>query len=143
MLSKASKYSINAVLYLAVASSEENKIGIKEVAEAIQAPAAFLAKQLQILARNGIVTSMKGPSGGFFMTGDNMALKMIKIVDCIDGLSRFNACVLGLKECNSLKPCPIHHVMDPFRNELLRDMSRTSIGEYADKVIKKETFLVD
>lgn len=38
MLSNSSKYAINAVLYIAVNASENQKIGVKEVADAIQIP---------------------------------------------------------------------------------------------------------
>lgn len=43
MLSNSSKYAINAVLYIAVNASENQKIGVKEVADAIQIPSPFLA----------------------------------------------------------------------------------------------------
>ena len=68
MLSNSSKYAINAVLYLAVNSSVENKIGVREIAEALHIPTAFLAKLLQTLAKKEAICSSKGPGGGFYLT---------------------------------------------------------------------------
>lgn len=143
MLSNASKYSINAVIHLAIESSEAHKIGIKKIAKAIDAPSPFLAKQLQILARVGIVSSSKGQNGGFYLTKENKEQKLISIVECIDGLSRFNNCVLGLKECNKDKPCPIHKTIEPFRKTLYQYLTQNSIASMAEKVKEGKTFIID
>ena len=65
MLSNSSKYAINAVIYLAANSSESKRIGVKEVADALHIPLPFLAKILQALVRKKVISSNKGPGGGF------------------------------------------------------------------------------
>ncbi|WP_340075182.1 Rrf2 family transcriptional regulator [Leptobacterium sp. I13] len=141
MFSNPCKYAINAVIYLAVNSGESRKVGAKKIAKAIDVPAAFLAKLLQDLVKKGIISSIKGPNGGFYLTDNNKEMKMISIVEQIDGLSKFDECILGLKECNSERPCPVHHKIQPYKKQLYDELKNNSIGHFAEKVSKGETFL--
>ena len=80
MLSNSTKYAINAVLYLALHSSVENKKGVKEISEVLHIPTAFLAKLLQILAKKNAICSSKGPGGGFYLTEEKMKAPLANIV---------------------------------------------------------------
>ena len=67
MFSKACEYAIRAMLFIAQKSEAGYNIGIKEISKGIDAPEHFLAKILQELSRKGIVQSIKGPNGGFYL----------------------------------------------------------------------------
>lgn len=141
MLSNASKYAINAVLFLALDTNKDRKVGVKEIATSIDVPIAFLAKLLQNLSRKGVISSSKGPNGGFYLTEKNKAQKLLVVVDQIDGLTKLEECVLGLSECSSEKPCPLHHMVQPLRISLLHELSTNSITTFAKKVQEGSTFL--
>lgn len=141
MLSNASKYAVNAVLFLALDAHMERKVGAKEIAENINVPVPFLSKLLQDLSRKGIISSSKGPNGGFYLTDKNRAQKLLVVVDQIDGLTKLEECVLGLGECSSEKPCPLHHMVQPLRISLLNELSTNSITTFAKKVQEGKTFL--
>ncbi|MEO6834058.1 MAG: Rrf2 family transcriptional regulator, partial [Chitinophagaceae bacterium] len=66
MLSYTCKTAIKAVIYIATQSKTKQKTGIKEVASHINASEHTVGKILQSLVRQGIINSLKGPSGGFF-----------------------------------------------------------------------------
>ena len=57
MLSKSSKYAIKAVLFLAIHSSEENKVIVKDIAKPTNVPQAYIAKLLQELAKRKLNTN--------------------------------------------------------------------------------------
>lgn len=141
MLSNASKYAINAVLYLSANASVDNKLGAKEVALETKIPLPFLAKLLQSLAKRKVISSTKGPKGGFYLTEENKKQALVHVVENIDGLQKFNECVLGLSECSSKNPCPIHFSVQPFRDKLLAEISNNSIDSFADKVKNGTAFL--
>lgn len=61
MLTNATKIAIRATLYLAMFSNETKKLGVKHIAETLEIPKPFLAKLLQKLNKNDIVSSTKGP----------------------------------------------------------------------------------
>ena len=141
MLSNASKYAINAVLFLALDAHKDRKVGAKEIAANIDVPVPFLSKLLQDLARKGIISSSKGPNGGFYLTRENRLQKLLVVVDQIDGLSKLEQGVLGLAECSSEKPCPLHDKVQPLRISLLGELSNNSITTFAKKIQDGNTFL--
>ena len=71
MFSKSCKYGIRAVLYLAVHSTNEKRLGVTEIASELDVPKHFLAKILQQLAKENLISSTKGPTGGFFLNAKN------------------------------------------------------------------------
>lgn len=141
MLSNSSKYAINAVLYIAVHSSETNKLGGREIAEKLGIPFPFLAKILQTLARKNAISSTKGPGGGFWITDEEKKASLMSIIDKIDEVDKFSNCSMSLKECSERNPCPVHYAVQPFKLELMKQLSQNSIGYFAEKVSNKEAFL--
>lgn len=141
MLSNASRYAINAVIFLALEKNKGRKTGIKAIAEEINAPTPFLAKQLQILSRNKLVSSTKGPNGGFYLSEQNCKRKLIDVVKVLDGLSMFETCILGLHNCSDKKPCPIHHEVVELRNALYKGLKEKSIHEFAVEVEEGRTYI--
>lgn len=129
-------------MHIAVQSEMGIRVSLKDIAKAIDSPEAFTAKILQVLAKNGIVTSVKGPTGGFeITTKDSHRIKLSHIVSAIDGDSIYKGCGLGLKACNENKPCPVHDKFKIIREELRTMLESTSIYELSETVHDGLTFL--
>ncbi|PWH81313.1 RrF2 family transcriptional regulator [Brumimicrobium oceani] len=143
MFSKACEYGIKATLYIAEQSlHSEKKIGVKDISKAIDSPEAFTAKIMQILSRNKIVNSAKGPSGGFFIPKKNLEkIKLSVIVKAIDGDDIYVGCGLGLSQCNEEKPCPVHDQFKLVRDELAHMLTTTTLLELANGLDSGLTFL--
>jgi Rrf2 family protein len=134
MLSKASKYAILSTLYLAQNSNNENKISVKEIAKNIDVPSPFLAKLFQQLVRGKIISSTKGPHGGFYLEDKNSKKTVLDIIENIDGLNRFDDCFLGLHKCDSENPCPVHFIVEPFKNKILEQFRDKTIFEFSKEI---------
>lgn len=109
MLSNTCKTAIKAVIYLSSKFDTKEKTGIKEISEFINASEHTAGKVLQTLVRQNIIYSMKGPTGGFYISKEQQKQPIINIVEAIDGKQMFQSCGLGLSKCSSSHPCPIHH----------------------------------
>ena len=109
MLSYTCKTAIKAVIFLAIKHESGEKFAIREISEYLEASEHTVGKLLQTLVKQGIINSLKGPTGGFFMTQIQMEQPIINVVLAIDGNSVFKDCGLGLNKCSSLNPCPIHY----------------------------------
>lgn len=140
MLSNSSKYALKGVLYLAVNASKEQKILAKDIAEPINVPPSYIAKLLQELARHGIVSSVKGPRGGFYLDAENMETKLIRIVDVIDGEQRLRSCLLSIKECDHDNPCPLHHVVGETKAGFIQNLEDTTIAELVTDIQEGKSF---
>ena len=109
MLSLTCKTAIKAVIYLASKFETGEKAGIKEIAEFIDASEHTVGKMLQVLVKEEVINSVKGPNGGFFITEKQKNQPIINIVEAIDGKEVFKQCGLGFSKCSSVHPCPIHN----------------------------------
>jgi len=141
MLSNACKYAIRSILYLAIYADKTNKMGAKKIADELKAPKPFLAKLLQQLNRNKLVSSTKGPNGGFFLDERNKNKSIWDVVKSIDGTKKFDQCFLGLSKCGDENPCPVHFIVSPFKKGILEDFRDKTIHQWADEIKKSEKVL--
>ncbi|WP_244462139.1 RrF2 family transcriptional regulator [Wocania ichthyoenteri] len=117
MLSNSSKYAIKSVLFLALCSSENNKIMVKDISKPINVPQAYVAKLLQQLVKEGVISSTRGPKGGFYLNESNKSKPIIRILNIIDGEKRLTSCMISLEKCNENMPCPLHNILSPSRKK--------------------------
>lgn len=141
MLSNSSKYAIKAVLYLAVNSSRDHKILAKDISDPTNIPKAYLSKILQELSRHNIVSSVRGPGGGFYLSKENKDVHLIKIIQIIDGDNRLISCMLSLKECNAKKPCPMHNLLGDVKTGFVKNLEKTTIGDLVADIKLEKSFL--
>lgn len=135
MLSNTSKYAIRAVIYLAVHASDGKKIGIKKISDALEIPSPFLGKILQVLVRRKILSSTKGPNGGFGIGKNPNDITLYDIIFEMDGDDLFNSCLLGAGLCDSNKKtdgyCALHHEFEEARNQMIQLYKSKTVGALA------------
>lgn len=134
MFSKACEYGIRAVIYIWSQNKRGIKLGVKDICKEIDAPEYFTAKILQSLAKQNLVSSTKGPHGGFYIDTDQEKMRLMDLVIAIDGDSLFKGCGLGLKHCSEQHPCPIHGEYKVMREGLTRLLADKSLKEVAEEV---------
>ena len=132
MLSNTCKYAIRACIYLALNADNDKKIGIKKIADDLDIPNPFLGKIMQVLAKNKILASTKGPNGGFCLGKPAKKISLMDIVIIIDGEDSFNACVIGACSCTTGEAhCPIHEKYGPIREQAKQLFISQDIEELA------------
>ena len=142
MFSKACEYAIRAMIYIVRQTRDGSRAGLKDIARYTDTPEPFVAKVLQILSRKGIVSSAKGPKGGFYIETKSREIPLIEIVKAIDGENMFVSCGLGIKNCSERKPCPIHYQYKAIRDEMTEMLKNNNIQDLATGLAKGETFLL-
>lgn len=141
MLSKSCIYALRSIVFLAHNASVDAKIGIKEIAKELELPSHYLGKILQQLSKNGVIQSIKGPHGGFYLNEASQNLKIIKIIEIVDGLDFFTRCGLGLKQCSEDHPCPMHDEFKIYRDGLWELFSAKSILDLVSKIEDGNAFI--
>lgn len=143
MFSKACEYGIRAIIFIATESLQDNRVKMGDIIKKVDSPEAFTAKILSQLVKAGIVESLKGPHGGFQISPTRMKQIMLsEVVYTIDGDSIYNGCGLGLSECSSIEPCPMHEHFASIRGELKKMLETTSVHELAIGVKTGKTILM-
>ena len=140
LYSRPCEYAIRTMAYLARVRPE-NRAQVQEIAAAEGIPAPVLAKVLQQLARGNLVSSFKGPAGGFSLTRSPKEINLYEIFHVVDGVEDLNRCAVGLAECNDFAPCPLHDTWKSVRVHLLEYLKRTTLTEMATAVERKKELL--
>ncbi len=127
---------MRAVLYLAVHSSPDHRLNVRDIAQALGIPTPFLSKLLQKLAREHVISSVKGPGGGYFTSRENLRQNLARVITTIDGTDALQGCIMGLPVCSSDNPCPLHLQAYALRQGLSYQLEKQTIGELAQQVKK-------
>ncbi len=114
---------------------------VKDIAKPINVPQAYIAKLLQALVKEKIVTSVRGVNGGFYLDEKNKNQTILSIIAVINGKEQFNTCMLSLEKCDEDKPCPLHNMLNPSRNDILKNLRSKTIKDLVKDVELGNTFL--
>lgn len=126
---------------MASQSEKGKKLSVKDIAREVDAPEAFTAKILQVLNKHRILTSLKGPYGGFYIEDYQLEQPIISIVQAIDGMSVFRECGLGLQKCSGLHPCPMHDKFEAAREMLRNVFAQTTLSQLATQFRQGTSFI--
>lgn len=146
MLSNSCRYGIRAIMYLASQPQGKGKTGIKNISEDLKLPAPFLAKILQLLVKHKILSSLKGPNGGFSFSKDPASITLLEIVRIIDGEEAFTNCLIHDCSCHSVeqsnKICPVHEEYSRYRNDLKEAFSKMTIADLVKRAGDSEKIVI-
>ncbi len=111
MLSNTADYALRAILVLARHYGHHGgrPVRAEEIADATGAPRNYLSKTLHALARAGIVSSTRGPAGGFRLAVAPDRLTLARVIDLFDEPRTNSHCMLGDGPCDHRRPCAAHH----------------------------------
>ena len=136
IFSKKCELALQAVLFLSI-KQDQVIFNAHEVSEELKVPKEFVSKMLQTLTESGIIGSKKGKNGGFYLARRPSQIRLIEIVEAIDGLAVFNNCVLGFPNCSTDHPCPVHDKWGKIRDEAYNMLKNETLEQLKDKTIRK------
>ncbi len=142
MLNLTCKTAIKAVIYLASRFETGEKSSIKEIAEFIEASEHTVGKLLQVLVKDKVINSTKGPTGGFFMTAKQKKQPIINIIEATGGKKVFDECGLGLRKCSAVHPCPIHNEYKVIRDRFTTLCRQKKINDLCGPVNDGLAYLI-
>jgi Rrf2 family iron-sulfur cluster assembly transcriptional regulator len=82
--SRSAEYAIRSCVFLARVPDGKFAMA-RQIAEKEKIPAHFLAKILQELTRKGLLRSNKGPSGGFALRTPASQIRLLDLIEALDG----------------------------------------------------------
>ena len=141
MLSYTCKTAVKAVIFLATKYEKQERVGIGEIAQYLEASEHTVGKLLQVLVRHGVINSMKGPAGGFYLMSSQMNQPLINVVQAIDGKDSFKGCGLGLSRCSASHPCPIHYEYKEARDIIEKIFKTKKVADLCDPVNSGHAYL--
>lgn len=126
LVTREADYAIRTVVYLS--REEERKANVTEIARAMHIPKSFLAKILQRLVRNGILSSTRGVMGGFRLARKPAEISLLDIMEAIQGPASVNLCVVEGKKCSLKSTCCVHPIWVELRKDIEKRLQKQTIA---------------
>jgi len=128
-ISEAAGLAIHAVTILARTGGDE-PVKLSRIARLLGASEAHLGKVMHRLAQARVVSSKRGPSGGFTLGPRAAAMTLLDVYEMIDGPLGESKCLMGYMAC-PLGGCVLgdavqsinEHVRSTLGNQRISDLS--------------------
>ena len=128
MLSHTADYALRALLVLG-RNYGQRSVRADEVADATGTPRNYTAKVLNGLAKAGVVSSLRGPSGGFTLLQPPHAISLASIIDLFDEPHQHTKCLLGIRPCTPSEPCAAHHTWTAIMRARREPLTTVTLGD--------------
>ena len=133
MLSQRTRYTIRALLHLADRYGQ-GPVQLGQIAEAQNIPPKFLTVMLSSMRRAGIVETMRGREGGYWLAKPPQQISYGEIVRLTRGSLGLLPCASRLayapcENCVSEDQCRLHRVMLMVRDETARILDGLSLAD--------------
>jgi Rrf2 family transcriptional regulator, cysteine metabolism repressor len=128
-------YSLKALLMLAERYPGSEPTRVEEIAASQGIPENYLRRLLIELKRGGLVTSQKGPSGGYLLARSPARISMADVLEIIEGDYCPVECLeeVGSGQCPKGVPCPMREVWREVRESVTVILARATLQSLADK----------
>ena len=126
--SKSTQNAVNMLTYIAQAGKGKLS-SVHDVSRATGIMEPTVAKTLQLLVRESLLNSRKGPGGGFHLAVTPESVTLGRILRAFEGKEPFSDCVAGLQSCSEDNVCPLHEKWKIVKQELADFLDSTTLQE--------------
>ncbi|OGW80310.1 MAG: hypothetical protein A3G33_03720 [Omnitrophica bacterium RIFCSPLOWO2_12_FULL_44_17] len=129
LYSKACKYAIRALLYLA-GEREEGNLTARDVCGKARIPEAYTRKVFQSLVRGKYLGAVPGIGGGYRLLRKPGKVSILEIIHAVDGKNTFERCIMGVSRCSCRRPCLLHSAWEASKKSLLEELEARHLGDF-------------
>lgn len=125
-LSEAATIGLHSMVLIA---RSEEFINVNQIAESIHSSRHHVAKIMQRLAKEGYISSNRGPNGGFVLRKEPQEITLLNIYECIEGPFEVQSCP-GNKDICPFGKCLMGDLSHRLSFELRDYLSKKSLKDY-------------
>lgn len=125
-LSEAASIAIHSMVLIA---RSENGINAVKIADYTNFSKNHISKVLQRLVKSDLVSSVRGPAGGFTMKKDPKKISLLTIYEAIEGPIEISDCPLANEVCNFEK-CLMGNVVNKMTIEFRKFLQNQTLAGY-------------
>jgi len=126
-LSKLADYGTLAMSYMAL--KPEAVHTAPEVAAGIHLAAPTVSKLLKLLARRGLLVSLRGSRGGYRLAARPDWISVAQVVEAVDGPFTVTECNDGSCRCSREPDCPIQRNWRRINRQLRDVLDRVTVAD--------------
>lgn len=128
-ISEAATIGLHAMVLLA--NYPERLLSNGTIAEVLKVSDAHLAKVMQRLGRANLVTSLRGPKGGFKLKKPADKITLLDVFEAVEGKLEKHTCLFDSPLCGE-GGCILGGLLDEVHERFLEFMSSRTIADQTD-----------
>lgn len=126
-ISEATAIALHALIY--IVNRENKMVSLKEISEKFKISDNHLSKILQRFVKLGVLTSVKGPKGGFSIVPEHKNLSFWEIFEIIEGHVQKNNCIFNAQHVNCTE-CIMSDLVCSLNGQFIEYMKKHKISDY-------------
>ena len=135
-LTTKGRYAVTAMLDLAL-NAGEKPISLAEISTRQEISLSYLEQLFSRLRKQELVTSVRGPGGGYKLAGPANQIDIAEIIDAVD--ESIDATKCGRKgNCQNGIQCLTHHLWCDLSDQIHDFLTKISLGDLVTKANRKK-----
>jgi Rrf2 family transcriptional regulator, iron-sulfur cluster assembly transcription factor len=98
------------------------------VADALGLPANYLSKIMYELVRARVLSSVRGPTGGYTLAVPPAKLSIDRVIAPFQDLEPRRKCLLGDRRCDQKNPCAAHRHWSEIKGSFTATLQNTTLA---------------
>lgn len=125
-LSEASTIGLHAMVLIARSGEGMN---VQTVADKTGSSRHHIAKVMQRLVKDNLLTSTRGPSGGFVLKKKPTEINLLQIYECIEGKIEISECPLDHEIC-AFEKCLMNNLTQTMTKQVIEYLESRTLASY-------------
>jgi len=127
IFSKTTEYALRIMSYMAM--DEEKLYSANDIYENLRIPFRYLRKQLTVLSKSELITSVQGKNGGYRISKNLSEISLLDITRATGSDQINNECFFGFQSCAFEKKCAMHEKWADVRKSINNVLISTTLEE--------------
>jgi Rrf2 family iron-sulfur cluster assembly transcriptional regulator len=132
-LTTKGRFAVTAMLDIAInealaANSEKKPITLADISERQHISLSYLEQLFSRLRRSGLVTSVRGPGGGYKLAKPAAEISVAHIISAVDELVDATQCG-GNQNCHEEGPCMTHELWSNLNIKIMDYLSSVKLSD--------------
>lgn len=126
-VSKTLDYAVRSLIYMG--ERPVDRFSMKEISESQHIPQNYLAKIMRRLVEKGLIRSMVGPEGGYYLRKQPSEINLKDVYEAIEGEFRIIDCMEHDSLCALYGNCSQLPVWDKLKVSMVQLMETTTLED--------------
>jgi Rrf2 family nitric oxide-sensitive transcriptional repressor len=131
-LSRFTDLGLRAMMRLAVSSGAQERVTTKLIARQVNASEHYVAKAVTRLCELGLVDSLRGRTGGIFLTDSGRSATVGQIVRGLEGDAEVVECA-GSHPCPLVDACRLRRILADAQEVFYRELDKYTLSDLVDQ----------
>ena len=126
LITRDTDYAVRALCF--IARRRKGLTSASELVTALKIPRSFLRKILQILNKEGMLSSYKGRGGGFKLVRPPKKVFLLDLVGIFQGSFKINECLFRKAPCPDVKRCILKKRIDNIQQYAISELKTITLA---------------